>query len=68
MECGVLFEVRAEYYSDELRLPGVKLHCNKTFHPSNGATAQIGPWSPLLRIPNNNVLRCEVVSLATNPH
>jgi hypothetical protein len=37
-------------------------------HPSNGATAQIGPWPPLLRFHNNNVLRCEVVSLTTNPH
>jgi hypothetical protein len=36
-------------------------------HPSNGATAQIGPWPPLLRFRNNNVLRCEVVSLTTNP-
>jgi hypothetical protein len=35
--------------------------------PSNGATAQIGPWPPLLRFHNNNVLRCEVVSLTTNP-
>jgi hypothetical protein len=38
------------------------------FHPSNGATAQIGPWPPLLRFHNNIVLRCEVVSLTTNPH
>jgi hypothetical protein len=36
-------------------------------HPSNGVTAQIGPWPPLLRFHNNNVLRCEVVSLTTNP-
>jgi hypothetical protein len=36
------------------------------FHPSNGATAQIGPWPPLLRF-HNNVLQCEVVSLTTNP-
>jgi hypothetical protein len=35
-------------------------------HPSNGTTAQIGPWLPLLRFHNNNVLRCEVVSLTTN--
>jgi hypothetical protein len=35
--------------------------------PSNGATAQIGPWPPLLRFHNSNVLRCEVVSLTTNP-
>jgi hypothetical protein len=43
---------------------------NKYFysiHPSNGATAQIGPWPPLLRFHNNNVLWCEVVSLTTNP-
>jgi hypothetical protein len=37
-------------------------------YPSNGVTAQIGPWPPLLRFHNNNVLRCEVVSLTTNPH
>jgi hypothetical protein len=37
------------------------------FHPSNGATAKIGPWPPLLRFHNNNVLRCEVVSLTTTP-
>jgi hypothetical protein len=37
------------------------------FHPSNGATAQIGPWRPLLRFRNKNVLQCEVVSLMTNP-
>jgi hypothetical protein len=37
------------------------------FYPSNGATAQIEPWPPLLRFPNNNVLRCEVDSLTTNP-
>jgi hypothetical protein len=36
-------------------------------HPSNGATAQIGPWPLLLRFNNNNVLRCEVVCLTTNP-
>jgi hypothetical protein len=36
-------------------------------HPSNGATVQIGPWPPLLRFHNNNVLWCEVVSLTTNP-
>jgi hypothetical protein len=35
-------------------------------HPSNGATAQIGPWPPLLRFHNNNVLRCEVISLTAN--
>jgi hypothetical protein len=35
-------------------------------HPSNGATAQIGHWPPLLRFHNNNVLRCEFVSLTTN--
>jgi hypothetical protein len=34
-------------------------------NPFNGVTAQIGPW-PLLRFHNNNVLRCEVVSLTTN--
>jgi hypothetical protein len=34
--------------------------------PSNGATAQTGPWPPLLRFHNNNVLRCEFVSLTTN--
>jgi hypothetical protein len=34
-------------------------------NPSNGATAQIGPWL-LLRFHNNNVLRCEVVSLTTS--
>jgi hypothetical protein len=38
-----------------------------SIHPSKGATAQIGPWPPLLRFHNNNVLRCEVVSLTTNP-
>jgi hypothetical protein len=38
-----------------------------SIHPSNGGTAQIGPWPPLLRFRNNNVLRCEVVSLTTNP-
>jgi hypothetical protein len=38
-----------------------------TIHPSNGAAAQIGPWPPLLRFHNNNVLRCAVVSLTTNP-
>jgi hypothetical protein len=36
-------------------------------HPSNGAAAQIVPWPSLLRFRNNNVLRCEVVSLTTNP-
>jgi hypothetical protein len=36
-------------------------------HPSIGATAQIGPWPPLLRFHNNIVLRREVVSLTTNP-
>jgi hypothetical protein len=36
-------------------------------HPSNGATAQIGPWSPLVRFRNNKVLWCEVVSPTTNP-
>jgi hypothetical protein len=41
-------------------------HCGM-IHPSNGATAQIRPWPPLLRFRNNNVLRCEVVSLTTNP-
>jgi hypothetical protein len=40
---------------------------NNAFHPSNDATAQIGPWPPLLRFSNNNVLRCEVVSVTTNP-
>jgi hypothetical protein len=39
-----------------------------SIQPSNGATAQIGPWPPLLRFHNNDVLRCEVVSLTTNPH
>jgi hypothetical protein len=34
---------------------------------SNVAASQIGPWPPLLRFHNNNVLRCEVVSLTTNP-
>jgi hypothetical protein len=38
-----------------------------SFHPSNGATTQIGPWPPLLRFCNNSVLRCEVVTLTTNP-
>jgi hypothetical protein len=38
-----------------------------SIHPSNGATAQLGPWPPLLRFRNNNVSRCEVVSLTTNP-
>jgi hypothetical protein len=36
-------------------------------HPSNGTTAQIGPWPPLLRFRNNNVLWCEVFSFMTNP-
>jgi hypothetical protein len=36
-------------------------------HPSNGATAQIGPWPPLLRFYNNNILRYKVVSLTTDP-
>jgi hypothetical protein len=39
----------------------------RLIHPSHGATAQIGPWPPLLRFRNNNALRCEVVSLTTNP-
>jgi hypothetical protein len=43
------------------------LYTSSIFHPSNGATAQIGPWPPVLRFHNNNVLRCEVVSLTTNP-
>jgi hypothetical protein len=38
-----------------------------SIHPSNGATDQISPWPPLLRLRNNNVLRCKVVSLTTNP-
>jgi hypothetical protein len=38
-----------------------------SIYPTNGATAQIGPWPPLLRFRNNNVLRCELVSLTTNP-
>jgi hypothetical protein len=37
-----------------------------SIHPSSGATPQIGPWPSLLRF-DNNVLRCEVVSLTTNP-
>jgi hypothetical protein len=45
----------------------LKLRNIIAIHPSNGATAQIGPWPPLLRFHNNNVLRCEVVSLTTNP-
>jgi hypothetical protein len=44
----------------------LKIH-HPSIHPSNGATAQIGPWPPLLRFHNNNVLRCEIVSLTTNP-
>jgi hypothetical protein len=36
---------------------------NSMSHPSNGATAQIGPWPPLLRFHNNNVLRCVEYSL-----
>jgi hypothetical protein len=44
-----------------------KLVLEKSIHPSNGATAQIGTWPPILRFHNNNVLRCEVVSLTTNP-
>jgi hypothetical protein len=35
------------------------------FHPS--IQSKIGPWPPLLTFHNNNVLRCEVVSLTTNP-
>jgi hypothetical protein len=37
-----------------------------TIHPANGSTAKIGPWPPLLRF-RNNILRCEIVSLTTNP-
>jgi hypothetical protein len=38
-----------------------------SIHPSNGAITQIGPWPRLLRLRNNNILWCEVVSLTTNP-
>jgi hypothetical protein len=47
------------------------LNCNLSadleIHPYDDATAQIGPWPPVLRFHNNNVLRCVVVSLTTDP-
>jgi hypothetical protein len=38
-----------------------------SIHPSNGPTAHIGPWPPLLRFHNRSFLWCRVVSPTPNP-
>jgi hypothetical protein len=58
--CGTVFETGI--FSDTVPL----LKIDPSIHPSSDATAQIGPWPPLLRFRKNKVLRCEVVSLTTN--
>jgi hypothetical protein len=38
-----------------------------TEHPSDGPTAHVGPWPPLLRFRNSSFLWCGVVSPTPNP-
>jgi hypothetical protein len=49
------------HYFDQLLKPKVLVY------PSNDATGQVGPWPPLLRLRNDNILGCEVDNLTTNP-
>jgi hypothetical protein len=60
--------IRLEYFCYQYFIYyGSQYTVHPSIHPSNGATAQIGPWPPLLRLHNKNVLRCEAVNLTTNP-